>query len=210
MLSHVHVGVSDFPRAMAFYTTLMSELGYELKFYERDRHWAGWMQPGRPRPLFLIGRAYDGEPVSPGNGHMVALLASDRATVDRCHAAAIAAGVIDEGEPSLEHTFAIRTATSSASAATSRKADHRAVSACQAAMKARAAASGSSAAMMALTTATPVAPSSTSIGTSAALTPPIARTGLPLSRRSLAKPPRPSGVEASGLVFWGWMGPIPR
>jgi len=101
MLSHVHVGVSDFPRAMAFYTTLMSELGYELKFCGRDRHWAGWMQPGRPRPLFLIGRAYDGEPVSPGSGHMVALLAPDRATVDRCHAAAIAAGVSDEGEPGL-------------------------------------------------------------------------------------------------------------
>ncbi len=100
-LSHVRVGVSDFPRAMTFYTTLMSELGYESIFCERDRHWAGWMQPGRPRPLFLIGRAYDGEPVSPGNGHMVALLAPDRATVDRCHAAAIAAGVIDEGEPGL-------------------------------------------------------------------------------------------------------------
>ncbi len=78
-LSHVHMGVSDFPRAMAFYTTLMSELGYELKFCERDRHWAGGMQPGRPRPLFLIGRAHDGAPVSPGNGPMFALLAPDRA-----------------------------------------------------------------------------------------------------------------------------------
>ena len=55
-------------------------------------------------------------------------------------------------------------------------------------MKARAAASGSSAAMMALTTAIPLAPSSASIETSATLTPPIARTGVLVSLRSVTKP----------------------
>ena len=83
MLSHVHIGVTDFDRAFAFYKGLMDELGFALKFVELERPWAGWMQPGRERPLFLIGRPYDGEQASPGNGQMVALLAPTRNAVDR-------------------------------------------------------------------------------------------------------------------------------
>lgn len=101
MLSHVHVGIADLPRAFAFYAAIMEELGYVLRFHEPENGWAGWQQAGVPRPLFLIGRPFDGNPASPGNGQMVALLAPTRAAVDRCHARALAAGGSDEGAPGL-------------------------------------------------------------------------------------------------------------
>jgi catechol 2,3-dioxygenase-like lactoylglutathione lyase family enzyme len=101
MISHVHVGIGDFERAFAFYSSVLPVLGLELKFKEADNGWAGWMMPGVARPLFLIGRPFDGRPASPGNGQMIALLAPDRAAVDRCHAMALAAGGTSEGAPGL-------------------------------------------------------------------------------------------------------------
>jgi len=105
MLSHVHIGVTDFARALAFYRGVMEELGFALKFSEpdkpSDRPWAGWMRPGVERPLFLIGLPYNGERATVGNGQMVALLAPNRAAVDRCYARAIASGAQDEGKPGL-------------------------------------------------------------------------------------------------------------
>ena len=101
MLSHVHVGITDFPRAFAFYAPLMKKLGLVLRFHEPDRNWAGWAREGADRPIFLIGRPFDGNLASPGNGNMVALLAPDRASVDRCYALAISAGGRDDGQPGL-------------------------------------------------------------------------------------------------------------
>ena len=102
MLSHVHIGVADFARAFGFYQEVMHELGFQLKFSEPEKHWAGWMKPGADRPLFLVGYPYNGEPASPGNGQMVALLAPSRDAVDRCYATAIAHGARDEGKPGLK------------------------------------------------------------------------------------------------------------
>lgn len=99
MLSHVHLGISDFPRVFAFYTAVMKALGFPLRFCEPDKAWAGWMPSAAPRPLFLIGRPYDGGAASAGKGQMVALLAPNRATVDETHAAALHAGGLCEGRP---------------------------------------------------------------------------------------------------------------
>lgn len=104
MLSHIFMGVGDFQRALSFYAPLMAALGWVLKFEGRspqDKPWAGWQTPGASRPLFVIGHAYNGEAVVPGNGQMIALLAADRATVDRCHALALAQGGSCEGQPGL-------------------------------------------------------------------------------------------------------------
>ena len=75
MLSHVHIGITNFEPAFAFYRGVMDELGFTLKFSEPEKSWAGWMQAGVDRPLFLIGYPYNGERAAPGNGQMVALLA---------------------------------------------------------------------------------------------------------------------------------------
>ena len=90
MLSHVFVGVTDFPRSLAFYTAVMTTLGLELKFSDPEIPWAGWKQPTADRPLFLIGHAYNGEPANPGNGQMIALLAKSRDIASRSHATALA------------------------------------------------------------------------------------------------------------------------
>lgn len=101
MISHVHVGVTDFERAFAFYSVVMDTLGFPLKFCERDRPWAGWMPTAAARPLFLIGPPYDGDRAAPGKGQMVALLAPSRAAVDACYNAALAGGGRDDGAPGL-------------------------------------------------------------------------------------------------------------
>ena len=101
LLSHVHVGVTDFDRAFAFYSGIMQKLGFVLKFSEPEKCWAGWMEPGVPRPLFLIGHPFNGETATPGNGQMIALLAPSRAAVDQAHALAIQTGGTDAGPPGL-------------------------------------------------------------------------------------------------------------
>ena len=101
MLSHIKIGIADFHRAYSFYAPLLAELGLQLIFAELEKHWAGWMQPGVARPLFLIGRPYDGGPAAPGNGQMAAFLATDRPTVERVHALALQLGGTDEGAPGL-------------------------------------------------------------------------------------------------------------
>lgn len=99
LLSHVHVGVSDFDRAFIFYSGVMKELGFVLKFHRPDKHWAGWMEEDVPRPLFLVGRPFDNNDASPGNGQMVALLARDRRIVDLSYQWALAHGATDDGAP---------------------------------------------------------------------------------------------------------------
>jgi catechol 2,3-dioxygenase-like lactoylglutathione lyase family enzyme len=101
MLSHVYLGVNDFTRAFDFYSMLMETLGMKLRFRDDAKPRAGWQSPDAPRPLFLVGTPFDGQAAAPGNGQMAALMAADRATVDRAHAAALAQGSTCEGPPSL-------------------------------------------------------------------------------------------------------------
>lgn len=101
MLSHVHIGVRDFERALAFYRPLMEILGYPLKFADRQAPMAAWKPPAQERPLFLLGRSYNGQEAQPGNGQMIALLAPSRDAVERCYQTALAQGAQSEGAPGL-------------------------------------------------------------------------------------------------------------
>lgn len=105
MLSHVFIGVNDFDRAMGFYSPVLERLGLVLRFTESARPWAGWQTPGVARPLFLIGRPFDGQPATPGNGAMNALLAADRATVDAVYAQALVHGGTCVGPPGLRPEY---------------------------------------------------------------------------------------------------------
>ncbi len=105
MISHVHLGVADFERSFAFYSPLMAELGLQCKFSDPVKAWAGWVSPEAPRPLFLIGKPFDGAAAAPGNGQMVALLAPTRAAVDRIHALALSQGGQCEGAPGLRPQY---------------------------------------------------------------------------------------------------------
>ena len=126
MISHIYLGVRTFDAAVEFYSAVLPELGWRLKF-EAERPSVGWQPATGERPLILIGRPYNGELADPGNGQMVALLAPSRPAVDRFHAAALANGGVSVGDPGLRPEYhphyygaecSIRTATSSAPAVT--------------------------------------------------------------------------------------------
>jgi catechol 2,3-dioxygenase-like lactoylglutathione lyase family enzyme len=99
VFSHIFTAVADFDRALAFYQAVLGQLGIAQRFIDRDRPWAGWQSSPGPRPLFLIGRPYDGKPHAPGNGQMVAFLATDRGQVDAAYRVALEHGGTDEGAP---------------------------------------------------------------------------------------------------------------
>ncbi len=101
MLSHCFVGVNDFEAALRFYSAVLEGLGHRLRFCDRSRPWAGWQEPGKARPLFLIGAPENGLPAAPGNGQMVALLCATREQVRAAHAAGLEAGGTDAGPPGL-------------------------------------------------------------------------------------------------------------
>lgn len=99
MFSHIFVGVRDFERGLIFYRALMPVLGLQERFCDRTRPWAGWQSDPGPRPLFLIGKPFDGRAHDPGNGQMVAWLASSRSIVDAAYSVARASGGLCEGAP---------------------------------------------------------------------------------------------------------------
>ncbi|WPN60183.1 VOC family protein [Pseudomonas sp. P9_31] len=101
MLSHIFIGITDFDRALAFYQPIMDALNLQMKFCNPDKPWAAWMSKDAPRPLFVIGTAFDEQPATPGNGQMIALLAPSREIVNRCHALAMVHGGSCEGPPGL-------------------------------------------------------------------------------------------------------------
>jgi len=105
MFSHIFVGTNNFERALAFYQPLMAVLGVQARFVEVDRPWAGWQSQPDPRPLFLLGKPFDQQPHAPGNGQMVAFLASSRAMVDTAYAVALQFGGTSEGAPSLRPQY---------------------------------------------------------------------------------------------------------
>jgi putative acetyltransferase len=99
MFSHVTVGAREFSVSFDFYAAVTRQIGLVLHFAEPDREWAAWRKPGTARPLFIIGRPQDNDPASPGNGQMVAFIASSHRIVDRCHKLALQNGGTDAGLP---------------------------------------------------------------------------------------------------------------
>jgi len=99
MLDHIGLGVSDFERAKAFYQTALAplEISIIMEFSSGEATADAYCGFGKDdKPFFWIGA---GQP--PRGSLHVAFLASDRPTVDRFHAAAIAAGGRDNGAPGL-------------------------------------------------------------------------------------------------------------
>ncbi|MFZ4382678.1 MAG: VOC family protein [Sandarakinorhabdus sp.] len=56
---------------------------------------------GWTAPMLGTGPAYDGQAATAGNGTMIAIVLDSRAKVDTMHAAALAAGGLDEGAPGV-------------------------------------------------------------------------------------------------------------
>ncbi|MFG1412748.1 VOC family protein [Xanthobacter sp. VTT E-85241] len=103
MFSYMMIGTNDLSRAIPFYEAVMAVLGHSrLDDYSDDHggRWASWGAPD-PGPHITVGPPFDGLAAKVGNGMMISFLANDRQAVDRFHAAALAHGGSDEGEPGL-------------------------------------------------------------------------------------------------------------
>lgn len=105
MLSHVYLSTNNFERALSFYRPLMTILNLHERFCDFQRAWAAWESAPGIRPLFVIGRPYDGGAASVGNGQMVALSAPSRSVVDEAYAIVLRHGGTDEGAPGLRPEY---------------------------------------------------------------------------------------------------------
>ena len=98
MIDHVSLTVSDFDRAMAFYTAALKPLGVTplMAVTAEQSGTVPYTGFGRDRPVFWLA---EGSKVS-GPLH-VAFVADSRGAVDAFHAAALAAGGRDNGGPGV-------------------------------------------------------------------------------------------------------------
>jgi catechol 2,3-dioxygenase-like lactoylglutathione lyase family enzyme len=102
MIDHLGINVSDYERSRDFYAKALAPLGFELGM-EPMPGIGGFVEPTEhgPKPSFWIASMRT--PVSE-NVHL-AFAAPDRATVDAFHAAALAAGGTDNGEPGIREIY---------------------------------------------------------------------------------------------------------
>lgn len=103
MIYYVTVGTNDLSRSVRFYDAVLGALGHTKQF--EDHGFAGY-GPNPEQPQVFLGQPYDKQAASVGNGMMVAFEASSRAQVRDFHAAALANGGSDEGEPGLREHYA--------------------------------------------------------------------------------------------------------
>jgi catechol 2,3-dioxygenase-like lactoylglutathione lyase family enzyme len=96
VLDHIGIAVADYERSKAFYEHALEPLGYKL-LLEFSGAAAGFGAEDGSRPSFFIEA--HGEPTR-GRLH-IAFGAESRGLVDAFHAAALAAGGVDNGVPGI-------------------------------------------------------------------------------------------------------------
>jgi len=105
MIDHVGLTVSDLNASRAFYAQALAPLGYAL-LAEVPAAVAGRAHAGfgvAPKPDFWLSAAGAAHPATAGLH--VCLRAANRAQVDAFHAAALAAGGRDNGQPGLRPQY---------------------------------------------------------------------------------------------------------
>mgnify|MGYP005994561329 CR=1 FL=1 len=107
MIAYVTVGADDIDQAKRFYSAFLPALGYQLDQGPEGLSYALPVADGlRPTlPDFYVKPTFDGRPASAGNGSMVAFEAANQAQVRDLHAASLAAGGHDEGQPGFRASY---------------------------------------------------------------------------------------------------------
>ena len=107
MIAYVSVGADDIVRAKRFYSAFLPALGYGLEEGPEGLSYTLPVRPGQSPvlPDFYVKPPFDGRPASAGNGAMVAFEARSQSQVRDLHAAALAAGGSDEGQPGFRDTY---------------------------------------------------------------------------------------------------------
>jgi catechol 2,3-dioxygenase-like lactoylglutathione lyase family enzyme len=89
LLDHVHLRVADLEASKSFYRAVLASLGHELTLEHEHAFGADELYVSADGP--------------PTQGFHLAFQTPDRETVDRFHAAALAAGGRDNGAPGERH-----------------------------------------------------------------------------------------------------------
>jgi len=107
MIAYVTVGADDIARAKRFYGAFLPALGYGVKEGPEGLSYALPVPSGQTPvlPDFYVKPTFDGRPATAGNGAMVAFEAQSQAKVRALHAAALAAGGTDEGQPGFRAAY---------------------------------------------------------------------------------------------------------
>jgi catechol 2,3-dioxygenase-like lactoylglutathione lyase family enzyme len=107
MIAYVTVGADDITRAKRFYSAFLPALDYALKEGPEGLSYALPVAPGQSvvLPDFYVKPTFDGHPASAGNGAMIAFEAHSQSQVRDLHAAALAAGGLDEGQPGFRASY---------------------------------------------------------------------------------------------------------
>ena len=103
IFDHLSLGVVDLASAAAFYDAALAPLGYVRLWRTARAVGYGPLGFQGEAPLALIQHGADARP--PGAGFHLALAAPSRDAVDRFHAAAIAAGGVDDGPPGIREHY---------------------------------------------------------------------------------------------------------
>ena len=96
MIGYVMIGTNDLEKAAGFYDQVLGIMGAE-RFMEMERGIA--YRAGENSPGVGIGKPFDGNPASVGNGMMVSLAASSPEQVKEIYDKALELGATDEGAP---------------------------------------------------------------------------------------------------------------
>jgi hypothetical protein len=97
MIGIARLGTNDLERAGKFYDEIFAIAGFEqLMSNEKAIVWGKMGEP-----LFGVGKPYNGEPATVGNGVMIGIPVKERSMVDAIHARVMELGGKDEGAPGL-------------------------------------------------------------------------------------------------------------
>ena len=98
MIGYITLGTDDLSVSAPFYDELFSTIGAN-RFMEEDSFIAWATSPEAPSVCLI--KPFDGQPMSVGNGTMVAIAVENPEQVDAFYRKAIALGATDEGEPGI-------------------------------------------------------------------------------------------------------------
>ncbi len=96
MIGYATIGVNDMDRAVAFYDSLLDEVGAKQLFgMDRIKFYGKSMDAA----MLAICIPHNEQPQHCGNGNMIAISGGSREGVDKLYAKAIELGASDEGAP---------------------------------------------------------------------------------------------------------------